>query len=37
MSAGAGHGTEHGTAPAEDYVPVFTGAARAQLDQLFAK
>jgi NADH-quinone oxidoreductase E subunit len=37
MSAGAGHGTEHGTAPAENYVPVFTGAARARLDQLFAK
>ena len=37
MSAGAGHGTEHGTTPAEDYVPVFTGAARARLDQLFAK
>ena len=37
MSAGTGHGTEHGTAPAEDYVPVFTGAARARLDQLFAK
>ena len=37
MSAGAGHGTGHGTAPAEEHVPVFTGAARARLDQLFTK
>jgi NADH dehydrogenase (ubiquinone) flavoprotein 2 len=37
MSAGAGHGTGHDTAPAEEYVPVFTGAARARLEQLFTK
>jgi len=32
MSAGAGHGTGHGTAPAAEYVPVFTGPARARLE-----
>jgi NADH dehydrogenase (ubiquinone) flavoprotein 2 len=36
---GAGHaaGSGHGTAPAETYEPVFTGPARARLEQLFTK
>jgi NADH:ubiquinone oxidoreductase subunit E len=37
MSVGAGHGTGQGTAPSEEYVPVFTGVARARLEQLFTQ
>ncbi len=35
MSGGHGGTAGHGTAPAEEYAPVFTGPTRARLDQLF--
>jgi NADH-quinone oxidoreductase E subunit len=36
MSGGHGGSAGHGTAPADSYVPVFTGPARARLEQLFS-
>jgi len=35
MSGGHGGTAGHGTAPAEEYAPVFTGPTRARLEQLF--
>ena len=37
MSGAHGAHAGHGTAPAEEYTPVFTGPARARLEQLFSK
>jgi NADH dehydrogenase (ubiquinone) flavoprotein 2 len=37
MSGGHGGTAGHGTAPAEEYAPVFTGPTRARLEQLFSK